>query len=94
MYTSPHFQVYALETRGQAVGAYRMVDGTGPTRSHVQMTVKGRRRCGWYEGGEYRVIAAQPSDDILRSTESWRTWVAGDVGYQLNPDGSIQETAP
>jgi len=73
----------------EQIVVYVMV--TGPFRTHVQARGRdGGRVCGWYEGGEYRVVGEQPSDDVLRSTPQWRTWVAEQIGFQLNPDGTAK----
>lgn len=76
----------------EAIVVYEMV--SGPFKAHVQRRVKGRRVCGFYEGGEYRVVAEQPSDAVVRSTSSWRAWVASMVGKPIAVDGSIAEATP
>lgn len=62
----------------------------GPTHVHIN---RGRKGCAWYRGGEYRMVAAQPEDAVLRSTESWRAWVSEKIGAPVGPDGSMQEGA-
>lgn len=69
------------------------VMSSGPTHVHVQRRVNGRRACSWHSGGEYRVVADQPSDSVLRSTPQWRAWVAEQCGHPLNEDGTAQEGA-
>lgn len=76
----------------ETIVAYAMVGE--PSRCHVQRSVKGKRVCGWYEGGEYRVVAEQPSDDVLRSTASWRAWVSERVGRPIAVDGSVETVNP
>lgn len=50
-----------------------------PLRAHINF---GRRGCGFFEGGEYRLAAAQPPDDVLRDRVSWRAWAQGHAGAQ------------
>lgn len=72
----------------ERVVVYQMT--AGPYHMHVQRRERGRRVCGWYSGGEYRVLAEQPSDDVLRSNSRWRAWVAEQVGHPLNEDGTAR----
>lgn len=57
---------------GEKIFVYQLVSGR--TRVHLQRRVKGRRVCGFYEGGEYRFVVDQPADEILRARESWEAW--------------------
>lgn len=69
----------------ERVIVYEMV--SGPMRIHLQRRERGRRVCGWYEGGEYRIVADQPGD-VVRSTTGWRAWVTARVGQPLADDGT------
>lgn len=72
----------------ETVVAYEMV--SGPFTAHVQRREKGRRVCGWYQGGEYRVVAEQPTDNVLRVTALWRDWVSERIGKPVAADGTIE----
>lgn len=58
----------------ETVVVYELV--RGPWRAHISRSVKGRRVCSWHEGGEYRVLAEQPPDSIVRDRAKWRQWAA------------------
>jgi hypothetical protein len=42
-----------------------------PSRCHINA---GRGRSGWYAIAEYRVVADQPTEDVVRDTRRWRAW--------------------
>lgn len=72
--------------------AYHLV--SGPCMVHVNM---GRRGCGWYQLGEYRVVATQPTDAEMRTTVAWRSTartLAAGLGKTVAEDGSIMEQRP
>lgn len=72
----------------EKVVAYKMT--AGPFRAHLNM---GRKGCFWAEGGEYRVVADQPTGDVLRSTTAWRDWCREQVGTAVAEDGSFVHEA-
>jgi len=42
---------------------------------HVDYRDKQGRRCGrWYSDTEYRLLAEQPADEIVRDLKRWRAW--------------------
>lgn len=70
----------------ETIVVYEMVGE--PSRMHVQRREGGRRVCGWYEGGSYRLIVPQPDDTAVRATSAWRAWVSDRVGHPLGADGT------
>jgi hypothetical protein len=73
---------------GETVVAYEMV--SGPRSMHVCSRGK-KAVSGWFQGGDYRVVADQPTDEQLRSTDAWRAWVSARIGRPVAPDGSVAE---
>lgn len=73
--------------RDETITVYHLVGE--PTRIHIHASCKGGgRRCGWYQGGEYRLVAEQPSDDVLRDRVSWQAWATSEAGrYEPNAPG-------
>lgn len=68
----------------ETIVVYRLVNG--PWTVHLNM---GRKGCGWYQGGEYHVVAEQPSDAEMRTTAAWQTWCRAAVGQAVAADGSF-----
>ena len=57
----------------ETVYAYRMVGDYGSV--HLDYTEKGKRKGKTLTTAEYEFIAEQPSQNILRDTTQWQTWV-------------------
>jgi hypothetical protein len=74
----------------ERVIAYEMVNG--PRWSHLCVRGRNRARSGTYQGGDYRVVADQPSENVLRSRERWREWCGERIGKPIAPDGTILST--
>lgn len=51
---------------GERIAVYIQVAGT-LRRWH-------QRPGGCYEGADYRLLAPQPADELVRSTDAWRKW--------------------
>jgi len=60
---------------------------------HIDYTdAKTRRRSGkWFTVAEYELFAVQPADDVLRSTEAWRTWCLEQVKATTEGNGDGQK---
>lgn len=72
----------------ERVTAYEMV--SGPRHMHVN---RGRNGCGWYRGGDYRMVVEQPDDATMRNTGLWRAWCSALIGRPIGEDGQIHESA-
>lgn len=57
----------------ETIVVYRLRPST-QSRMHVCARGRGARAGGWYEGGEYEVVAQQPDDAVARDTDRWREW--------------------
>jgi hypothetical protein len=70
----------------ERIVVYRMVEG--PTVVHIN---RGRNGSGFYRGGGYLLVDPQPSDDVVRKTQLWRWWCAGQINDHVEEDGTITE---
>jgi hypothetical protein len=78
----------------EAIVVYQLV--SEPSRVHVQRREKGRRVCGWYMGGDYRVAADPPTDAIARHQTQWEAWANTEGPKRcadVVPGPSMQEAA-
>lgn len=71
----------------ETIVAYEMVGE--PSFCHIN---RDRRHggSGIFRGGRYRVVAEQPTDEQLRSTELWRAWVSAKIGRPVAADGTAE----
>lgn len=45
------------------------------TQTRMHVCARGRGAVGgWFEGGEYELVADQPDDATLRDTDRWHEW--------------------
>ena len=56
---------------GEEIAVYRRAGAT------TTMHIRGGRRsggCGFFKGGEYRLVEPAPQDADVRGTAAWRAW--------------------
>lgn len=56
----------------ERIHVYRRTDET--RRIHLKCARGSGLRSGWYLSADYRLHAEQPDEEVLRSTERWRSW--------------------
>jgi len=63
--------------------AYRITGAPG----HVHLNIRGGRG-GFYPVGEYRLVANQPPDEVMRDVSAWALWCnnSEDYGFAGVPD--------
>jgi hypothetical protein len=57
----------------ESLYAYRLKERRGSV--HIN---RGRKGGGWFEVATYELIEAQPTDQVMRSSERWAEWTEGE----------------
>lgn len=58
----------------ETIFVYRLVAHSRRS-AHINM---GRKGCGWYRGGDYR-LTVQPGDAITRDRAAWQSWTRAEL---------------
>jgi hypothetical protein len=61
--------------RNETIYVYRRDERQQPTKYHLCFRSRNKRASGVYWTCDYRFVAEQPADELVRSTEAWRAWV-------------------
>lgn len=80
-------QLHDTPADDERIVAYVMVGES--TFCHIN---RGRLGSGFFRGGRYCVVADQPTDEQMRSTNQWRAWCSAKVGQPIGADGTIEES--